>query len=93
MELDIDQCEKMIDKNVRTILGKDAEREAAKFLDKVEDVNALLQELMSKDQDKVRLFTKPSRRSPREPVFFVHRKWTVSQEISPNMSKVLTNLT
>ena len=30
---------------------------------------------------------------PREPVNFVHRKWTVSQEISQNISKVLTNLT
>ena len=28
---------------------------------------------------------------PREPVNFVHRKWTVSQEISQNISKVLTN--
>ena len=30
---------------------------------------------------------------PREPVNFVHRKWTLSQEISKNISKVLTNWT
>ena len=30
---------------------------------------------------------------PREPVNFVHRKWTISQEISQNISEVLTNLT
>ena len=35
----------------------------------------------------------PGRLFPHEPVNFVHRKWTVSQEISQNISKVLTNLT
>ena len=30
---------------------------------------------------------------PHEPVNFVHRKWTVSQEISQNISNVLTYLT
>ena len=35
----------------------------------------------------------PGRLFPREPVNFVNRKWTVSQEISQNISKVSTNLT
>ena len=39
-----------------------------------------------KEQQAGRLF-------PREPVNFVHRKWTVSQEISQNISNILlTNL-
>ena len=53
MDFDIDQCEKMINKNIKSLLGKDGEKEADKFLGKVEDVNSLLQELMSKDKEKV----------------------------------------
>ena len=30
---------------------------------------------------------------PSEPVNFIHRKWSISQEISQNISKVVTNLT
>ena len=37
--------------------------------------------------------TIPGRLFPCEPVNFVHRKWTVSQEILQNISKVLTNFT
>ena len=54
MDPDIDQCEEIINKNIKSVLGKDAEKEADKFLHKVEDVNVLLQELMSKDKEKVR---------------------------------------
>ena len=35
----------------------------------------------------------PGRLFPREPVNFVHREWTLSQEISQSILKCLTNLT
>ena len=54
MDPDIDQCEEIINKNIKSVLGKDTEKEADKFLNKVEDVNVLLQELISKDKEKVR---------------------------------------
>ena len=53
MDFDIDQCEEMVNKNIKSLMGKDTEKEAAKFLNKVEDVNSLLQELMSKDKETV----------------------------------------
>ena len=55
MDLDIEQCKDMINKNAnKSVLGKNEEKEATKFLEKVEDVSTLLQELMSKDHDKVK---------------------------------------
>ena len=53
MDIDVDQCREMIDKNVMPALGKESEKEALKFLEKVDDVNFLLQELTSKDASKV----------------------------------------
>ena len=64
MEPDFEQCKEMIEKNAnKSVLGKKEEKEAAKFLEKVEDVNTLLQELMSKDHEKVRTILKTVIRS------------------------------
>lgn len=43
----------MLDENIKPILGERHEAEAQKFLEKMEDVNSMLGELLSEDKGKV----------------------------------------
>jgi len=47
--MDPSQIEQMLEENIRPLMGKKEEEEAEKFLGKIEDVNSMLGQLMSKD--------------------------------------------
>ena len=51
--LDPEEAEQHLEKQLKHILGDKYEEETNNFIDKMEDVNKMLQDLVSKDKEKV----------------------------------------
>lgn len=53
MDFDEAQIEQMVEKNVKSVLGNKYKEESETFLNKIDEVNAMLNGLISKDKDEV----------------------------------------
>ena len=55
MNFDEAQIEQMVEKNVKSVLGNKYKEESETFLNKIDEVNVMLNGLISKDKDEVRI--------------------------------------